>query len=1481
MPDSPMHSSGGKLLFNTCAPVCIKLLNVNPEKEFYVHKIFVIVGECSDKIKQELKQLATALNTKSKIPQLSAIPKLYGAAWKQVLYLDEFKDNDWVKQGGNILSNDWDEMDDDEFDQLLNEGIGSTYGNSYYNKTKRVSSKTLQLSSTGLEIEFITDIPVYEEDTIEELKNKIEYITKIPYYKQYLASDDMAVGYYLEISNGVHIDAIRPNILDIDYSIAIAGVPIHETFNKIYDNIKIIATDYSTKVGDIGIEYTLLTLDSFISDKYELQYISSADTTSYYSIYKGFIGMYFPIITETIYPMYVSNENELYSYYPSISLDRKTFKDKLAKETSMIQSINTISDNKVSHAINTKSLDLVFDGYGDTIISIKRLFDAIEIATVVDDKGRPIVNYIDMVISVKHVSTVIRKTNLITTTSPAKVSSDIQTNSIEICLFPTVNFKEINVLIDATGYVSIHGETTGTVLMDKAQFISEIETIVNKMLKTINSLDDSIFITNHKLPVLNTKGDSYSIRHASVGIMFNQQYDYDKFIKMMDDLLSTNVFKYAKNDKMNTGIIYVLAKNITSFSKTAIDYITKTSTNTFDYLSDESRLKNMMTIFDSKKIYIKYIKNYLSVEILNLDLAESQFYVSLVLRLVASKQNDLLNNKTSTDKLKLVDPVLFNYKADTLYPRLCQKKMQPKITTKDDKKGVKYINYTYNRDEYYKCTDKTYNYLGMIIGQHPEGYCLPCCRKKPVKDDLIEKCSKSDSSVKDPSWHSRTYVQYIMEYPSSSMPTSRIIDRKSYLPKYIQKILGTSGIIANGTLRSMDMYNPDSHLDAIGIYAAYYNVSISEMAIAINTFLSKGFEQFSYLLGGKISTIFNDLNGLMHAINNTFILNKPVDTGPSEHDLTSQWNSILVEIMYYYGLNTFILNDDCDDKGISLTNTEMYNPENQTIIVLTRYNQEYKDISAISTWAMIPITVEYKVSKNITASVVMTMPHEVIEACLKIHSLANQTQYIARTKQFTYSNIANVAELKKKYITDKYRLVAVQASLAKNKDIMIYPLNEKVKFDESIEADTINSAFKKDSTTASVDDFISFIQKYNMAIVNAKTVDTSLIEYIKINIDGTDMKQLWAKTLNLGTHPKYLVKVISFVISDENVIGSVVGTIDKDKIVNTYRCYFAQTSIRSVEKTIASYSKDYKGSLDHIISSGKSSARSGESVMASHLVSVLTHPINYYRFSIKHCILYKYKDRVSESFWHLFSDCVVSPYDAVPKNDDIANSSEYLSGFYMRYVYKVFAYKVVEILSDVKSDDIKQDLYEALSKLTDMELKLMSHNTSSDIISSLQTKYKDKYDNDLIELAIESTLQMVVSQSMSNKKKQKLIDAYKSALDNNTSLPINNLFVDTLMLKPAAFIEEMISKYTDKTIKLVSSIKDTGIGDVKSRDGWMSGASFCMLKEDHPKLKQILSLDLSNPLKRRYLFSGRQIEEILNNSNFTHYKNELIYINAY
>ena len=1448
-------------IFNLCDPICIKLLDLDNKNEYYIKQFLIIVGDIPDDIKTEINKVKDTLTKSNK-----KLEKYYGSDWFTKLYFDKCQK---LKSGGdNIPSydwnaeDDWDDINDNDFSNMLH---AYTNRRDYYSNT--IVRKKIQNTLIS-KIDFIFNISIYNEDSIEDFKEKIQVITKIPYYKQYISNDDRSVGYNLEFNTGVDVDILYPNILELDFENIINDVPINITYYDMKDNINVIATDIKTNMNSFSInnqlEFILISLDSYINDKNSLLFLAKSDQNSYDIIYYSFIVIFFPLISYNVFSLYLISENEIALQYPDIGLNISEYKQKINETQKLINNINNLKTSSKSYLINTKDLVVSFPGYNNKILSTKYLFDNIQI-----DKFLT-VNFIEALINISGNYTYIKKINHVISRDNNKRNINLELNQICINCFSTNQANVLTITINEYGYVSIYASTRNDIILTKEDFIKYIALDVNKILEKINNLGSSVFYTSQNLQLVDTNNKYYSLSQTSLGIMFNTQYNYEHFINLIDSLLSTSMFRYAKNDKSKNGYYYILKHNITSYSDNMIKYINKESSNQFEYLTDERKKNNMQIVFDSKKIYIQHVRNFLSIDLLNLSKEESNFYVEFVTRFVEFNSAKLNITDSISDKLKLTDPILFNYSEGVRYPRVCQKKLQPVITTKNDKKAVKYKNWTYDRDEYYKCPDKIYNYLGMIVGHHPEGYCLPCCRKKPSDTNIIKQCianNHQESQITD-----RTYIQYIMDYPNSSVQNNKIVDRKMYLPNYLQTLINNTKLMVNGIFRSSENYPEDGSYDMIDIYAKYLNISNKNFLLLINEFLIQHPSVFRSLLNYNILDYFPTQKLLLDAMNNKYlqgkkilILSNKTITSYNKMIIEFDWNSIFIDIMYKYGIQVILFTDyrnDSTNININLEKMDNLMDGLPTILVVKRYNTEYYNDYNQHLFNYLPITdvsTGIKKDKEISISIIDTDTYNNIK---KLYTISNQKFIYYSIKQFRLANILkfikntkskNTYQIKNVFINDHNINNCIRLSVNKN-DFIIFIYQDQ--FNKELDSkhvinsnvDTINY-----NNLGNLENLLSFLEDYN-----------SLNNFDDVNLEYIDIYYKREKNFNfnLGTYDKYIIKIDKFILFNNNVIGAILCTISNNQIISKYNCYFKHEKVSNIFRLI----NDYKLPLVNTL----------KNLTQKNIHKLITNPINFNYIS--NSIIYNSKLDLKE-YKNYFIELLLDPTNLkIKDNLDLYNINAYKEGIYNRYIYKLLLHDLISELRLIQVKDFRDILIKELSKLSLQDLKNLSTNDITLCKETIIKSLGKLYNHELLELNVDSTIQYVktILNPTDKNFKTKYIDILK-----NNKLPCDSLYIDNLMLIQKEELKKLIEPIIKSKITLVDNINyksDIDLNFNHTNKFFYTKDKLIILKSLYPHIVDIIASDLSNPFKKKYLYNDIEFTNIINNSNFNYHKNELIYL---
>lgn len=203
-------------------------------------------------------------------------------------------------------------------------------------------------------------------------------------------------------------------------------------------------------------------------------------------------------------------------------------------------------------------------------------------------------------------------------------------------------------------------------------------------------------------------------------------------------------------------------KGITNYDPRALEKIISRGatsrqvvTNHYAHLTDFAAQQRWQCVYPGRLVRVYHRTTDLRIEIVNVDMEEFQriqlyvfvFLDSLIRGPKMLKQGIIKPGQSRTVEGRLRglqerDPDLYDLKkyddGATVYSVLCQGDRQPEMLTEEEVRAlgakrksalVKYWNFTESRPAYYSCPSKRFPHLSFRAGEHPLGYCLPCCKK--------------------------------------------------------------------------------------------------------------------------------------------------------------------------------------------------------------------------------------------------------------------------------------------------------------------------------------------------------------------------------------------------------------------------------------------------------------------------------------------------------------------------------------------------------------------------------------------------------------------------------------------------------------------------------------------------------------------------------------------------------------------------------
>ncbi len=1293
---------------------------------------------------------------------------------------------------------DWEELDDLDFEELLN-----TENIPIIDKTETAESKSI---ITG---NHFSNLILYTSDKLTDVQEKIAIATKIKPYKQYLwmPSEHKSL-------SGDEISLMSYWMTSIR---TIEDYPVDA---KQLSNLNNFQSSIQSFVNHSALIISCISLDSIIHNRSKLQFLARSDSESYELIHSNFIQRFYPTITLPIFNQYLLDETLLESKFEILNFDENEITNRYSNRSKLLSELDkqkkVTIDSSDLLTVTTTGMNLIYS-YGDLQprIDVMKLFQSIDITNFkniayvdlycYDDERRPIrlrkFHQQDQFRINKNGTSAFINTNI--------KKQLLQKKSIIISLLPNEEYEIITIIIDQYGTSWIQTQPNHILNFSKAVFLEIIIPIIDPILHYLNSIEAS-FINSQKIMLLNdTSGFQYQIPASSSKITFKFPVSYTKLLDLIINKL------------LSSGFI----------EQTSIEQSKRNNPITSFIISYGVSIDNL-TGQRSASVDIRNINNAAVITLLNLDVEETALYIDIIGRLIDMTGNKLTLSTTDQTQLTVVDPVLFRLKVSSDgYSRICQKKFQPVLTDAKDPNGVKYYNFTFQRPEYYKCPTKSNPVLGFIQGKHPQGYCLPCCRKTPQsKSDILK-----TSCVENEGLETTVTSTYKIDYPIPDISNSKIINRRISLPIYILQLFGIQNIVANGTILAShgeirDGIDADtkSFLQTATIISAISDNdgnplydSPREFVLALISMIKQPLMQINIMRNKLISDRFTTPQALIHALEDKFIREKILTK-----DLilsAVEWNDLIVYLANCMGINILLLQDERNTKGIQLININDINESKPMIILLKRLNIEWSSQNPNTRALYLPITPNsFKVSRK---SKLIIPVFDISKSIKKIKKITNGSMIKIISKQFTLDKLSEFVSQNKTYqllddlISQKIAIIKV----GRNKLITtISTLNG-----------TIHPKNIDIEPTATIKDLLLFITDYNLSAMdstdNIKDLLNSYKLYINIALKTTTNYELIQASA-------FFLKISKFIIYKSNVIGAIVNVVDVKTIIATELMFIKPISVKSISNELSKLQEE----LNNIHKKLNSKA-------------IIAFPMAVEIFQ-------------KNSFIEWFNNPLKVSDQAIKCKVENMHK-EYNIGLYTSEIYNLLIRDLIKHWGNERCNELDMFIITEIKKIKSIPVV---QTTIDKLIDNIDKAF-DKYDPTIIRVVINATFDHINS---IDKTITEAINRIKTE-PSLVGFELKNIHRFTkaeLTYKVKELMKDLTTKVSSyPTFELNRSITD-------QRYKFYDTKSEKLLIHTHlySDLIEILVSDLLNPFRRDYLLNFTLLE-----SSFTDIKphlGELIYV---
>lgn len=847
-----------------------------------------------------------------------------------------------------------------------------------------LGKKPRTLHKTG-PVQFIYDVDIYPEDKVSEFKIKLCDHLDIPMFRQHLwyttAGQAFPMSYnFIQGGATQHVD--MRDVISYDGKDSIYGMPVNMFLYRNKDTIKIEAYDNFTLIGNIyqrnGIkEFHLVDLETFVGPyRTEIAEITKTDKYQLQLLFHGFVVKFFPQLNLAAFVEYVE-ERHLSQSYPHLE-PKKDDLGYLAKQQVLMRELYTLyegDENRVRRideilhkSLTETTLKIVSSNKGK-LINLRILFDLF----VLDDK----VDALRLYDLVDGKSIMLDKYRAGGRVSQEKLIPGVLYFRVIVSEQPR---QQLNLFLYPNGAYaikSVWGEDQNIEFADVALLVDRH---VNPIIRHINTL--ALQVMYHGTGALVEAGKS-NVKFIDISkSMFWKKVlttgEFKQLKVVLDQFAAAHIIQEKQADR-NT-VSYFFKRGMFEFDPRRIEK-SAVIDNYYAYLFNSDIRQKWFMLFENIRVMtVTHRFSDVKIEITGIKEDEYHIFIRYIVLLMSQFMRDRGTappreeprvNTKPLNNLKEQDPHLYNFKklynSELVYSKLCQKPYQPNLLTQAQYDGLdkqsktsttKYWNFTTNTDAYYQCPNPKFPHVRFIVGKHPKGFCIPCCKitappanPKDKQRQIYDKCIQDH--IYEKREVERSTSRYIMSY---GKPID--IGRLSHLPEtsleplFYETSVEDHGhtateeeqddlIRAKYYLYGVPQNHPNAkHCGLLYCFSHAMGMNIDAMVTLICGKLEKYSSNFQMLLNGTITRWFSKPGDLISAFKTTFLSSGV----PSEF---TRWNALVQDIALQF-LEIYCITFEDRDTVIQLRipdyldNIEdIYYPKHMHMVVLHNLATDY------------------------------------------------------------------------------------------------------------------------------------------------------------------------------------------------------------------------------------------------------------------------------------------------------------------------------------------------------------------------------------------------------------------------------------------------------------------------------------------------------------------------------------------------------------
>lgn len=928
-----------------------------------ITKTYIFVGNVEHDIRQCLNNAANGKLSHSNERKLKSH---FGAKWKALLNIKSV-------HGGDLADLDMDE--EITLDEI--NAIASIKKDIELEEMQPIQQKAK--SESRIKNVYIYDQELFPHDNLLELKKKISLVTKIPIYKQHIWYEyshkrfNIMYNIYLN-KKAVQISFLKTVFNDDKKKLEqIENIPIAINFYNAKKLLSVKAYDTFTileEITSLGVsDFYLVDLDEFV----DYSILKKLDSNEIEIVYYGFIILFWPMFSYSAWVDYTHNPTSFEKIYPDLALNYETNKRRFDKEkelTTEAQNLFTFKNLKKArddieqyiYIGITYATVQVLSMYVTNVVNIRNLFDKLVLGeTIISCKCSLLHNGQKIICNKVYKNNDIINVNIPLRALVLRIKTKI--NILDLYIFPDGNY-------------SIKAKWPEEELYDFDNVFDEIARQINPIIDTVNGFGNYVINSNASLERLTKKNAKFS--EVYVSLIYRKDVKYQDF-KALENILKEyeagGVILLNQLSPASNTLEYYFSKGMYKFDAKRVEkhFILD---NYYNFLTNaivKSKWQQLFTFYRNTTFQYRHGDIKISIEgIKETEFAIFYMYIVNIFYKINTQYKKYASNvihhiqqKRNIKSLKQQDPVLYDFKklynSPIVYSKICQKPYQPNILNEDDyaklsdkekKRVVKYWNFTTNTPANYFCPNTKYPYIQFTIKKHPKDYCIPCCKKKEItSDDNRIKQLIYSACITDHKYHmEKTNIiqdtRYIMNYGKFVTP-GRICN----LPENsIESLLyenfseSTTGIEPQCEEQNRYyIYGIEQHMKNtrfvgfVNSLLLALDISLKDLFTTISQAVRKDPSKFKILMSGEITRYFYSPKDMLETIHDAFFNSLFTKEMPI--------NDIFIDLAYYYlNILTITFIDQSDQfENIKLlidskiaTTSQILNPNYKTLLVVKK-----------------------------------------------------------------------------------------------------------------------------------------------------------------------------------------------------------------------------------------------------------------------------------------------------------------------------------------------------------------------------------------------------------------------------------------------------------------------------------------------------------------------------------------------------------------